>query len=66
VELATLEWLDWFNNRRLFEPIATVPTAEAEARYQFQLEELPNGSVTQRRQPPANCARFSGQLAAGG
>ncbi len=41
VELATLEWLDWFNDRRLFEPIATVHTAEAEARYHVQLEELP-------------------------
>jgi len=39
--LATLEWLDWFNDRRLFEPIATVHTAEAEARYHVQLEELP-------------------------
>jgi hypothetical protein len=41
VELATHEWLDWFNDRRLFEPIATVHTAGAEARYHVQLEELP-------------------------
>ena len=25
VELATLEWVDWFNNRRLFEPIGNIP-----------------------------------------
>jgi putative transposase len=38
VELATLEWVDWFNNRRLFEPIGNIPPAEAEAAYYTQLE----------------------------
>jgi putative transposase len=38
VELATLEWVDWFNNRRLFEPIGNIPPAEAEAAYYVQLE----------------------------
>ncbi len=33
VEFATLEWVDWFNNRRLLEPIGNMPPAEAEARY---------------------------------
>jgi hypothetical protein len=33
VEYATLEWVDWFNHRRLLEPIGNVPPAEAEARY---------------------------------
>jgi putative transposase len=33
VEFATLEWADWFNNRRLLEPIADIPTAEFEANY---------------------------------
>jgi len=33
VEVATLEWVDWFNTRRLLEPIGNVPPAEAEARY---------------------------------
>ena len=33
VEFATLEWVDWFNNRRLLEPIGNIPPAEAEARY---------------------------------
>jgi transposase InsO family protein len=41
VEFATLEWGDWFNNRRLFEPIGNVPPAEAEARYHVQLEARP-------------------------
>ena len=31
VELATLEWVDWFNHRRLLEPIGYIPPAEAEA-----------------------------------
>jgi transposase InsO family protein len=31
VEFATLEWVDWFNNRRLLEPISNIPPAEAEA-----------------------------------
>jgi putative transposase len=33
VEFATLEWVDWFNNRRLLEPIGHIPPAEAEARF---------------------------------
>ena len=38
VEFATLEWVDWFNHRRLLEPIGNVPPAEAEARYYAQTE----------------------------
>jgi putative transposase len=33
------EWVAWFNNRRLLEPIGNLPPAEAEARYYAQLEE---------------------------
>ena len=33
VEYATLEWVDWFNNRRLLEPIGHVPPAEFEQIY---------------------------------
>ena len=39
VEYATLEWVDWFNNRRLLEPIGHVPPGEAEAAYYAALEE---------------------------
>jgi transposase InsO family protein len=42
VEFATLTWVDWFNTRRLFEPIGYVPPAEYEAQYEAQ-----------RRQPAA-------------
>ncbi len=38
VEFATLEWVDWFNNRRLLEPIQNVPPAEAEAAFHAALE----------------------------
>jgi putative transposase len=38
VELATLEWVDWFNHRRLFEPIGDVPPAEKEDQYYRNLE----------------------------
>jgi putative transposase len=33
VELATLKWVDWFNNQRLLGPIGNIPPKEAEARY---------------------------------
>jgi putative transposase len=39
VEFATLEWVDWFNNRRLLEPIGNMPPAEAEERYYAMLNE---------------------------
>lgn len=38
VEFATLEWVDWFNNRRLLEPIGNIPPAEAEANFYAALE----------------------------
>ena len=41
VEFATLEWVEWFNNRRLLEPIGNMPPAEAEARYYAELETRP-------------------------
>jgi putative transposase len=41
VEYATLEWVNWFNKRRLLEPIGNIPPAEAEARYYAMLDELP-------------------------
>jgi len=41
VEFATLEWVDWYNNRRLLEPIGNIPPAEAEAAYYAQLEVMP-------------------------
>jgi transposase InsO family protein len=40
VEFATLEWVDWFNKRRLFEPIGNIPPVELEARY-YEGQETP-------------------------
>ena len=37
VELATLEWVSWFNHQRLLESIGDIPPAEAEERYYRQL-----------------------------
>lgn len=39
VEYATLTWVDWFNHRRLLEPIGNIPPAEFEAAYYRQQEE---------------------------
>ena len=41
VEFATLEWVDWFNNRRLLEPIGNIPPAEAETNYYAVLGDKP-------------------------
>jgi hypothetical protein len=38
VEYATLEWVDWFNNRRLLESIGNIPPIEFEQAYYEQLE----------------------------
>jgi putative transposase len=48
VEYATLEWVDWFNHRRLLEPIGYVPPAEFEAT--FHREEAPSYPAA-RKQP---------------
>ncbi len=44
VEFATLEWVDWFNHRRLLEPIGNIPPAEFEAMY-FEKQEAPTMEV---------------------
>jgi transposase InsO family protein len=49
VEFATLRWVDFFNNRRLLEPIGYVPPAEYEAQYCEQL----SGNATIALLPPA-------------
>ncbi|QOT74502.1 MULTISPECIES: IS3 family transposase [Sphingobium] len=40
VEMATLRWVDWYNNHRLFGPIGHIPPAEAEDNYYAALENL--------------------------
>jgi len=46
VELATLEWVSWFNHHRLLEPIGYIPPAEAEAQYYRQLAKTETANVT--------------------
>lgn len=56
-EFATLEWVDWFNERRLLEPIGNIPPAEAEKAYYAQLEAMPiaasNSNQMASRKPGA-------------
>ncbi len=44
VAFATLEWVDWFNTRRLREPIGNIPPAEAEAADYAELEPTPRAA----------------------
>ncbi len=44
VEYATLEWVDWYNNKRLLEPIGNIPPAELEKAYYEQLESQPKAA----------------------
>jgi putative transposase len=43
VEFATLEWVDWFNNRLLFEPIGYITPAESEEMYYRQQSLIEDG-----------------------
>ena len=40
VEFATLEWVHWFNHRRLLGPIGHIPPAEAEAAFHAQVDAM--------------------------
>jgi putative transposase len=41
VEYATLEWVDWFNHRRLLEPIGHIPPSEFEAAFRREEDSVP-------------------------
>ena len=45
VEFATLEWVDWFNHRRIMEPIGNIPPVEFEALYDQSQRESATGAV---------------------
>jgi putative transposase len=58
VEFATLDWVDWFNHRRLLEPIGYVPPAEYEARYLKQQTEIVESlAVDPKSEPPGGAQR---------
>lgn len=61
VEFATLEWVNWFNNRRLLEPYCNIPPAEAEERHYAMLEQPAMAAWTQTKWPPTNPGRFRAQ-----
>ena len=46
VELATLQWVHWYNHTRLLEPIGKIPPVEAEANYYRQLVEQSTVATT--------------------
>jgi putative transposase len=54
---ATLEWTDWFNNRRLPEPIGYMPPAEFEIRH-YQQFEVNHGGMTHKTESPVLSGRF--------
>jgi len=41
VEYATLEWVDWLNNRRILEPIGNITPAEAEQLFYAAMDQIP-------------------------
>jgi putative transposase len=49
LELATLEWVDWFNHRRLFHDLGRIPPAEHESNYYRRKESQPR-VVTHRNE----------------
>ena len=55
----TLVWVDWFNNRRLLEPLGYVPPAEFEAAY-LSTPESGDGSLTHENESPEIPGRFRG------
>jgi putative transposase len=53
VELATLEWVSWFNDLRLLEPIGYIPPAEAEANYwKLQRAQINTGTKVEATKVP--------------
>ena len=44
VECATPDWVDWFNHRRILEPIENIPPAEYELMYYQQIEKSPEAA----------------------
>ena len=52
VELATLEWVDWFNNRRILEPIGNIPPAELRTDVLSATGSVMRSSMTHTKQSP--------------
>jgi hypothetical protein len=59
VEYATLEWVDWYNNRRLLQPIGDVPSAEKELEYLSPSDGVGPRRLTQTNRSPGNPGGFN-------
>lgn len=59
VEYATLEWVDWSNNRRLLAPLSHVPPTEYELAYYRRKEEAGHRGLTQVKRSPIKSGRFN-------
>ena len=59
VELATLTWVDWYNNRRLLERLGHLPPEEAEQAYYASTV---NGGLARTKNSPGKPGRFSWSL----
>lgn len=59
VELATLEWVHWFNTARLHGALGDVPPDEFEAAFYAAQQADPAGVGIQQPEPPSNPGRFS-------
>ena len=59
VELATLEWVSWFNNHRLLAPIGYIPPAEAEANFWRQQAQASSAPASSPPKPARQAARSS-------
>lgn len=58
VELATLDWVHWFNHQRLLEPIGNIPPAESRSKLLSKTGRARPSGVTQTKQPPGFSGRF--------
>jgi hypothetical protein len=58
VEIATLEWVDWFNHRRLFQTCGHIPPAELEHALPVNTPSSPR-PATQPHKPPDTPGRFN-------
>jgi putative transposase len=60
VELATAEWVDWFNHRRLYEYCGDIPPVDLEAAYYAQHPETSRRLSSHTRKSPDSPGRFIG------
>ena len=63
-EFATLEWVDWFNNRRLLEPLGYIPPAEFEQMY-YATPATKQSPITEARLNSASLRRTRGDSGPG-